>query len=31
MLKGDFVMKVLGCYTTIEEKSQFLNIVMTYY
>ena len=31
MLRGDFVMKVLGNYTTIEESGQYLNIVMSYY
>jgi len=31
MLKGDFVMKVLGCYNTFEDNSQFLNIAMSYY
>jgi len=31
MLRGDFLMKVLGNFTTIEEGSQYLNIVMSYY
>ena len=31
MLRGDFLMKVLGSFTTIEEGSQYLNIVMSYY
>lgn len=31
MLKGDFLMKVLGNFTTFEEGGQFLNIVMTHY
>jgi serine/threonine protein kinase len=31
MLKGDFLMKVLGSFTTVEEGGQFLNIVMTCY
>lgn len=31
MLRGDFLMKVLGSFTTFEEGGQFLNIVMAYY
>ena len=31
MLDGDFVMKVIGTYTTIEEGSQYLSIIMNYY
>ena len=31
MLKGDFLMKVIGSYSTFEEGGQFLNIVMAYY
>ena len=31
MLKGDFVMRVLGTYSTREEEGQFLNIVMECY
>jgi len=31
MLKGDFLMKVIGTYATFEEGGQFLNIAMTYY
>ena len=31
MLKGDYVMKVIGNYHTREEEGQFLNIVMGYY
>lgn len=31
MLKGDFLMKVLGNFSTFEEGGQFLNIVMSYY
>lgn len=31
MLRGDFVMKVLGSYSTVEEGGQYLNIVMAYY
>lgn len=31
MLKGDFLMKVIGTYSTFEEGGQFLNIAMTYY
>ncbi len=31
MIRGDFLMKVLGSFTIIEEGSQYLNIVMSYY
>ncbi len=31
MLRGDFLMKVLGSFTTFEEGGQFLNIVMAFY
>jgi hypothetical protein len=31
MLKGDFLMKVLGNFITFEEGGQILNIVMSYY
>ena len=31
MLKGDFLMKVIGTYTTFDEGGQYLNIAMTYY
>ena len=31
MLNGEFVMKVLGTYTTIEGGSQYLSIIMHYY
>jgi glycogen synthase kinase 3 beta len=31
MLKGDFLMKVMGNYSTFEEGGQILNIVMAYY
>lgn len=31
MLKGEFVMKVMGTYSTFEEGGQYLNIAMTYY
>jgi hypothetical protein len=31
MLDGDFTMKVIGTYTTVEEDGQYLNIVMDYY
>jgi serine/threonine protein kinase len=31
MLDGNFVMKVLGTYTTFEENNQYLNIIMDYY
>ena len=31
MLDGQFVMKVIGTYTTVENGSQYLSIIMNYY